>query len=55
MKVKKNTLLLIAGLVWSGAGINILRIGLLAYPPYLSAVNFLLSVLVFGAFQKFVF
>lgn len=33
MKVKRNTLLLIAALVWSAAGFNILRIGLLAYPP----------------------
>ena len=33
MKVRRNTLLLIAALVWSAAGFNILRIGLLAYPP----------------------
>ena len=30
MKVKRNTLLLIACLVWSAAGFNILRIGLRA-------------------------
>mgnify|MGYP004478054777 CR=1 FL=1 len=29
MKVKRNTLLLLACLVWSAAGFNILRIGLL--------------------------
>ena len=28
MKVKRNTLLLLACLVWSAAGVNILRIGL---------------------------
>ena len=46
MKVKRNTLLLIACLVWSTAGVNILHIGMTAY---------LLSVLVFAVFQKFVF
>lgn len=30
MKVKRNTLLLFACLVWSAAGFNILRIGLVA-------------------------
>ena len=55
MKVKRNTLLLLACLVWSAAGFNILRIGLMAYPSYLSAVNFLLSVLVFAVFQRFIF
>ena len=34
MKVKRNTLLLLACLVWSAAGFNILRIGLMAYPAY---------------------
>lgn len=55
MKVKRNTLLLLACLVWSAAGINILRIGLMAYPAYLTALNFLLSILVFAVFQKFIF
>ena len=55
MKVKRNTLLLLACLVWSAAGFNILRIGLIAYPPYLSVLNFLLSILVFGVFQKYIF
>ena len=36
MKVKRNTLLLLACLVWSAAGFNILRIGLMAYPAYLT-------------------
>ena len=51
MKVRRNTLLLIAALVWSAAGFNILRIGLLAYPPYRTVVNYLLSALVFSVFQ----
>lgn len=55
MKVKPNTLLLLACLVWSAAGFNVLRIGLLAYPAYRSALNFMLSALVFVLFQKFVF
>ena len=55
MKVKRNTLLLFACLVWSAAGFNILRIGLIAYSTYHSVLNFLLSALVFAVFQKFVF
>ena len=55
MKVKRSTLLLLACLVWSAAGFNILRIGLTAYPPYRSVLNFLLSILVFTVFQKFIF
>ena len=53
--VKRNTLLLLACLVWSAAGFNILRIGVLAYPDYLSVWNFLLSALVFAVFQRMVF
>lgn len=55
MKVKKKTLLLIACLVWTIAGFNILRIGILAYQPYLSIVNLFLSVVVFAVFQHFIF
>ena len=55
MKVKRNTLLLLACLVWSAAGFNILRIGLLAYPPYRTVVNYLQSALVFTVFQVFIF
>ena len=55
MKVKRNTLLLLACLVWSVAGFNILRIGLMAYPAYLTVLNCLLSVLVFAVFQRFIF
>lgn len=55
MKVKRNTLLLLACLVWSVAGSNILRIGLKAYPSCLTVLNCLLSMLVFATFQRFVF
>lgn len=55
MKVKRNTLLLLACLVWSAAGFNILRIGLMAYPAYRTVGNYLLSALVFAAFQFFIF
>lgn len=55
MKVKRNTLLLIACLVWGAAGFNILRLGVLAYPAYLSVLNFVLSALAFAVFQYFVF
>lgn len=52
MKVKRNTLLLLACLVWSAAGFNILRIGISVYPAYISLVNIILSGLVFAVFQK---
>lgn len=55
MKVKSKTLLLLACLVWATAGINILRIGLVLYPAYLSLVNLLLSAAVFAVFQYFIF
>lgn len=55
MKVKKNTLLLIACFVWTAAGFNILRIGIMAYTSYLSLLNIILSAAVFGIFQYFIF
>ena len=55
MKVKRDTLLLIACLVWSATGFNILRIGILAYPDYLSMLNYSLSLVVFTVFQVFIF
>lgn len=55
MKVKTRTLLLIACLVWAAAGANILKIGLVLYPNYLSVVNMLLSAAVFAVFQHFIF
>ena len=53
--VKKNTLLLLACLVWSAAGFNVLRLGLMAYPAYRGLWNYLLSALVFSVFQILVF
>lgn len=55
MKLKRNTLLLLACLIWSAAGFNILRIGLMAYPAYRAGINYLLSALVFVVFQVFIF
>lgn len=55
MMVKRNTLLLLACLVWSAAGFNILRIGLMSYPAHRSVLNFLLSAAVFAVFQVFIF
>ena len=55
MKVKRNTLLLIACLVWCAAGFNIFRIGFLAYRFYITIWNLLLSGVVFTVFQKFIF
>ena len=53
--VKNMTLLLIACLVWSAAGFNVLRLGLIEYPPFVSVVNILLSAAVFTVFQIFIF
>lgn len=55
--VKKRTLLLIAGIVWVIAGINVARLGLLAYFAF-DSVNFLhilLSLLVFLPFSTMFF
>ena len=54
--VKKETLLLLAGLVWGAAGFNILRIGLLAYPGHVTLWNlawFLFGNKFFTEFYKF--
>lgn len=55
MKVKRKTLLLLACLVWGAAGFNVLRIGLVAYGPYVTVLNLVLSAVVFVLFQQFVF
>lgn len=55
MKLKKQTLIALAGLVWGAAGFNVLRIGVLTYTDYVSIVNFLLSLAVFMLFYRFVF
>ncbi len=51
----KKNLLIVAGIVWLIAGINVLRIGILTYQDYLSVVNYLLSVIVFLLFHFFIF
>ena len=53
--VKKNTLLFLACIVWAAAGFNVLRIGIISYPGYVTAVNIILSLIVFAVFQKFIF
>lgn len=55
MKVPKNYLLLIAGLVWGAAGFNILRLGLIAYAERVTLINILLSAVVYFIFQLFIF
>lgn len=55
MKVKRKVLLLLACLVWGVAGFNVLRIGLVAYGPYVTVLNLVLSAVVFVLFQQFVF
>ncbi len=55
LKVPKHYLLCIAGLVWGMAGSFVLKIGLKAYPNYVSFINIVLSLAVFIIFQLFVF
>ncbi|WP_346675990.1 hypothetical protein [Enorma phocaeensis] len=55
MSVQRNALLLIACLVWGVAGFIILRIALMAYPPYATPLNALLSLVAFCVFQMLVF
>ena len=55
LHVHKNTLILIAGIVWAIAGFNIVRIGLAAYHGNFTWWRGLLSVAVYGAFQLLVF
>ena len=55
MKVKRNTLLLLACLVWAAAGYNVLRIGVITYGGYHAVWNYLLTALVYLVFQFFIF
>ena len=55
LHVHKNTLILIAGIVWAIAGFNIVRIGLVAYQGSFTWWRGLLSIAVYAAFQVFVF
>lgn len=53
--IQKKYLLFIGGLVWGIAGFNIVRIGIETYAPYISLINIVLSIVVYGLFQYFVF
>lgn len=53
--VNNKVLLLIAAFVWTAAGVNILRIGIIEYPPFFSLINALLSAVVFVIFELFIF
>lgn len=50
--VHRRTLLLIAGIVWLSAGVNVARLGIIAYQQLLaiSFLDLLLSIAVFAAF-----
>ena len=53
--VNKRNLLLIAGIVWSIAGFNVARIGLVLYPQYLNVLNIILSIIVYIIFGMMFF
>lgn len=55
MKVRKKTLVLIAGIVWLIAGFNVARIGIAAYAGYETAWHILLSIGVFCIFGMMFF
>ena len=56
LSVRKNTLLLIASIVWLAAGVNIARIGLEAYAAgHLTLLNIVLSAVVGIVFWTFIF
>ena len=55
LHVHKNTLILIAGIVWAIAGFNIVRIGLIAYQGNFTWWRGLLSIAVYAVFQIFIF
>ncbi len=55
MKVSKKTLILLAGIVWLIAGVNIMAIGIQIYKPYLNLINLVLSSLVFCFFWFMIF
>lgn len=52
LKIKPNTLLLIAGVVWLIAGFNVTRLGIIAYGELskVGVVHILLSLVVFSIF-----
>lgn len=50
LTVRKNTLLLIAGIVWLIAGLNVARLGVIEYQNHVTPVRILLSAIVFLLF-----
>lgn len=48
--MKKRSLILVAGCVWLAAGGNVARIGLQLYPNFVTALNIVLSAVVFCLF-----
>lgn len=55
MKVKKQNLLLLAGIVWMIAGFNVLRIGLETYAEHRMIINYAITLMVFLVFWFMVF
>ena len=55
MKVENKTRLLIAGIVWSIAGFNILKIGIGAYGPYVTILHLVCSAAIFAFFWGMIF
>lgn len=53
--IKKNSLLFLAGLVWSIAGYNVLNIGYQAYEGNVSMILVTLSVAIFFLFKNMIF
>ncbi|MBS5938232.1 hypothetical protein E5347_07510 [Clostridium sartagoforme] len=53
--IKKNSLLFLAGLVWSIAGYNVLNIGYQAYKENVSIILVALSVTIFLLFKNKIF
>ena len=53
--IKKNSLLFLAGLVWSIAGYNVLNIGYQAYKENVSIILVTLSVAIFFLFKNMIF
>lgn len=53
--VRRKTLLFLAGLIWSIAGFNILKIGITTYSKYLQIQNFFISSIIFLIFWFFIF
>ena len=48
--VRKINFLLIASIVWLVAGFNVIKIGVETYTNHLSALNFIVTILVFLIF-----